>query len=129
MKTIREVAETFKLTPRTLRYYEEIGLLSPKRTETNQRLYDKKEIAKIKLIERGKSYNFNLDEIKEMILLFDIDRSGKAQLKRTIEYGKEKKREINERMKELQEIKKEITELERLFTQRIKEIEKEEEIK
>ena len=129
MKTIREVAETFKLTPRTLRYYEEIGLLSPTRTETNQRLYDKKEIAKIKLIERGKRYNFNLDEIKEMILLFDTDRSGKAQLKRTIEYGKEKKREINERMKELQEIKREITELERLFIQRIKEIEKEEEIK
>lgn len=127
MKKIREVAEEFDLTTRTLRYYEEIGLLSPKKTETNQRLYDKKEIAKIKLIERGKRYGFNLNEIKEMILLFDIDRSGKVQLKRTIEYGKEKMNEINERITELQEIKKEIKQLEKLFQQRIKEIEKEEE--
>lgn len=127
MKRIREVAEKFDLTTRTLRYYEEIGLLSPQKTETNQRLYNKKEIAKIKLIERGKRYGFNLNEIKEMILLFDIDRSGKAQLKRTIEYGKEKTNEINDRIIELQDIKKEIKQLEKLFQQRIKEIEKEEE--
>src|SRR5690625_4863924 len=115
MKTIREVAETFKLTPRTLRYYEEIGLLSPIRTETNQRLYDKKEIAKIKLIERGKRYNFNLDEIKEMILLFDTDRTGIAQLERTIEYGREKVAEIDQRIAELKQIKREILVLEKEF--------------
>lgn len=123
------MAKDFGLTTRTLRYYEEIGLLSPNRTTTNQRLYNKKEIAKIKLIERGKRYNFSLDEIKEMILLFDIDRSGKAQLARTIEYGKEKTKEINERMNELQEMKKEIKHLEKLFEKRMEEIENEEENK
>lgn len=128
MKNIREVAKEFGLTTRALRYYEEIGLLSPVRTSTNQRLYNRKEIVKIKLIERGKRYSFSLEEIKEMILLFDIDRSGKTQLKRTIQYGKEKTKEINARINELKQVKKEIKHLEHLFEQRLLEIENEEEI-
>lgn len=126
MKTIREVAREFDVTARTLRYYEEIGLLTPARTETNQRQYNKKEIAKLKLITRGKRYNFSLEEIKEMVLLFDIDRTGKKQLTRTIEYGENKIKEIDARIQELQEIKAEIAALAKLFEERIRDIEKEE---
>lgn len=126
MKTIREVAREFDVTARTLRYYEEIGLLTPIRTETNQRQYNKKEIAKLKLITRGKRYNFSLEEIKEMVLLFDIDRTGKKQLTRTIEYGENKIKEIDARIQELQEIKAEIAALAKLFEERIRDIEKEE---
>lgn len=122
MKTITEVCEMFALTPRTLRYYEEIGLLRPKRNRANHRVYDKKELAKIKLIERGKRYNFKLDEIKEMILLFDIDRTGIKQLERTIEYGREKINEIDQRIAELQEIRREILYLERKFTKKLNEL-------
>lgn len=122
MKTITEVCELFNLTPRTLRYYEEIGLLTPERNSANHRIYNKKELAKIKLIERGKRYNFNLDEIKEMILLFDTDRSGIAQLERTIEYGREKVKEIDRRITELEQIKREILFLERRFKQKLKEM-------
>lgn len=126
MKSIREVTKEFNVTARTLRYYEEIGLLTPERSETNQRSYSGKEIAKLKLIIRGKRYNFNLEEIKEMILLFDKDRTGKAQLKRTIEYGENKIKEIDVRIQELQEIKSEITALSLLFEERIRIIENEE---
>lgn len=119
MKTITQVCEMFGLTARSLRYYEEIGLLRPKRNKANHRLYDKKELAKIKLIERGKRYNFNLEEIKEMILLFDIDRSGVAQLERTIEYGREKVEEIDQRIAELEEIKTEILSLEKRFKEKL----------
>lgn len=122
MKTITEVCDMFNLTARTLRYYEEIDLLSPKRNKANHRIYDKKEVAKIKLIERGKRYNFNLDEIKEMILLFDIDRTGVAQLERTIEYGREKVEEIDRRITELEQIKREILLLERRFKEKLKEM-------
>src|SRR5699024_7711375 len=123
MKSIREVTKEFNVTARTLRYYEEIGLLTPERSETNQRSYSGKEIAKLKLIIRGKRYNFNLEE---MILLFDKDRTGKAQLKRTIEYGENKIKEIDVRIQELQEIKSEITALSLLFEERIRIIENEE---
>ena len=122
MKTITQVCEMFGLTARSLRYYEEIGLLRPKRNKANHRLYDKKELAKIKLIERGKRYNFNLEEIKEMILLFDIDRSGVAQLERTIEYGREKAEEIDQRIAELEQIKTEILSLERVFKDKLNDI-------
>ena len=123
MKTITSVCEMFDLTPRTLRYYEEINLLSPTRNKANHRLYSKKELAKIKLIERGKSYGFTLNEIKEMILLFDADRSGVTQLKKTIEYGQEKVREIESRIKELEQIKREIIYLEHQFLKKIKKVE------
>lgn len=120
MKTITEVCKIFNVTSRTLRYYEEIGLLTPERNSANHRVYCKKELAKIKLIERGKRYNFNLEEIKEMILLFDIDRTGKAQLEKTIEYGREKVKDINQRIAELEQIKREILFLERKFTEKLK---------
>src|SRR5690625_1428736 len=119
MRTITEVCEQFNLTPRTVRYYEEIGLLEPERNSANHRLYSKKELAKIKLIERGKRYHFNLHEIKEMILLFDVDRSGIKQLERTIEYGQEKVKEINERIAELEQIKREILLLEQQFKEKL----------
>lgn len=122
MKTITDVCEMFNLTPRTLRYYEEIGLLTPVRNKANHRIYGKKELAKIKLIERGKRYNFNLNEIKEMILLFDTDRTGIAQLERTIEYGREKVKEIDQRIEELQLIRREILFLERRFSEKLAEL-------
>src|SRR5690625_1614504 len=122
MKAITEVCQMFNLTPRTLRYYEEIGLITPERNSANHRIYDKKELARIKLIERGKRYNFNLDEIKEMILLFDIDRTGVVQLERTIEYGREKVKEIDRRIAELEQIKREILYLERRFKEKLQEM-------
>lgn len=108
MKDISELAKLYNVTPRTIRYYEELGLLAPKRTETNRRIYPKSEEVKMKLIVRGKKYGFTLTEIKEMVLLFDKDRTGKIQLERTIEYGQEKIAEVNNRIVELQQIKQEM---------------------
>ncbi|MGN7387324.1 MerR family transcriptional regulator [Sporosarcina sp. SAFN-015] len=111
MKTITEVAELFGVSTRTIRYYEEIGLLSPKRSDGKQRLYSNAELAKLKLIFRGKRYGFSLDDIKEMVLLFDKDRTGRKQLEVTIEYGKRRIGEIDRKIQELQEMKAEMEEL------------------
>lgn len=119
LKTITETAELFGVSTRTIRYYEEIGLLSPARTETNQRLYSSGELAKLKLIFRGKRYGFSLDEIKEMVLLFDKDRSGRQQLLRTIEYGKRRVQEVEGKIKELQEMKEEMEGLLDEFTEKL----------
>lgn len=111
MKTIREVAEEFGVTTRTIRYYEELGMLKPERTDSNKRLFSNAEIAKLKLIDRGKKYGFTLEEIKEMVLLFDADRSGKKQLERTIEYGKKQIEEMERRIEELEKTKQEMESL------------------
>lgn len=108
MKTIREAADEFGMTTRTIRYYEELGMLKPERLNNRQRIYSNAEIAKLKLIDRGKKYGFTLDEIKEMVLLFHVDRSGKKQLERTIEYGKKQIGHMEERIEELEAMKKEM---------------------
>jgi DNA-binding transcriptional MerR regulator len=88
--------------------------LKPFRTEGRRRMYSSSDVAKLKLVLRGKRFGFSLEEIKEMVLLFDEDRTGEKQLKRTIDYGEEKLAEVNERIAELVEIKEEI---ERLMTE------------
>ncbi|MUV38932.1 HTH-type transcriptional regulator HmrR [Lentibacillus sp. JNUCC-1] len=106
--SIREVATHYDVTTRTIRYYEELGMLAPERTNNGQRLFGKKEHIQLKLILRGKKYGFKLDEIKEMIELFDRDRTGRKQLERTIEYGTEKVAEVTERIEELTQIRSEM---------------------
>lgn len=111
MYTISDLAKEFELTTRTLRYYEELGMLSPKRTETGIRVYEKKEYAQLKIIMRGKKYGFSLEEIKDIVLLFEQDRTGVKQLEKTIEKAGQKLNEINERMKELDELKQDFEEM------------------
>ena len=106
MYTISELAKEFELTTRTLRYYEELGMLKPERTETGNRVYGKKEFAQLKIIMRGKKYGFSLDEIKDIVVLFEQDRTGVKQLEKTIEKAGQKLEEINERMRELDELKR-----------------------
>ena len=111
MYTISDLADEFGITTRTIRYYEELGLLQPGRSEGGRRMYSGKEYTQLKLVLRGKRFGFSLDEIKEMVLLFDEDRTGEKQLKRTIAYGNEKLAEVNETIAELVELKGEIERL------------------
>ncbi|MGE7834789.1 MerR family transcriptional regulator [Viridibacillus arvi] len=119
MRTITDIAKEFDVTTRTIRYYEELGLLSPQRTDAKKRIYTNSDYAKLKLIFRGKKYGFSLDEIKEMVLLFDKDRTGKKQLERTVAYGKLKMAEIDEKMRELQEIRDELETMHLDFTEKL----------
>ncbi|ETT81193.1 MerR family DNA-binding transcriptional regulator [Viridibacillus sp. FSL R5-0477] len=119
MRTITDIAKEFDVTTRTIRYYEELGLLSPQRTNAKKRMYTNSDYAKLKLIFRGKRYGFSLEEIKEMVLLFDKDRTGKKQLERTVAYGKLKMAEIDEKMRELQEIRDELETLHLDFTEKL----------
>lgn len=109
--TISELALHFNVSTRTIRYYEELGLLKPSRLENGRRVFSKTDVARLKLIFRGKRFGFQLEEIKEMIELFDNDRTGKKQLERTIEYGNEKIKEVNERIKELISLRDEMERL------------------
>ena len=119
VKTIQEVAKQFNVSTRTLLYYEEIGLLSPSRSHSNQRTFSKKELAKLKLIFRGKKYGFSLEEIKEMVLLFDFDRTGVQQLERTVEYGEQKMKEIDAKISELLQMRQELMELHGMFSEKL----------
>ncbi|GEL76609.1 MerR family transcriptional regulator [Tenuibacillus multivorans] len=106
--SISEIAAMFGVSTRTIRYYEEIGLLKPKRNHNGHRKYGKKEKIQLQLIFRGKKYGFSLDEIKDMILLFEKDPTGREQLKKTIEYGEDKLHEVTQRLEELMQLRREM---------------------
>lgn len=110
-RTISELAGEFGITPRTIRYYEEVGLLSPHRnTPTSQRLYDDRDRARLKLILRGKRFGYSLSELGDILELYDVDPTQRQQIMRTLEYGLQHIREIDERIEEMREIREEMLE-------------------
>ncbi|MBB6176497.1 DNA-binding transcriptional MerR regulator [Anoxybacillus tengchongensis] len=121
--TISQLAEQFDISTRTIRYYEERGLISPIRTDSGQRLYTKKDRAVLKLILRGKRFGFSLEEIHEMISLFDNDRTGRKQLEKTIAYGEQKLKEVTERIEDLMQLKQEMESILADFRERLQKLE------
>jgi DNA-binding transcriptional MerR regulator len=121
--SISELAKQFNISTRTIRYYEEVGLLHPPRSEGGQRFFTRKEQTRLKLIFRGKRYGFTLDEIHNMLQLFDLDPSGRKQLLKTIEYGKEKIGEVSERIQDLMAMRGEMETLIEEFEKRLTEVE------
>jgi DNA-binding transcriptional MerR regulator len=79
--SIGELAGEFGLTLRTLRFYEDRGLLSPRRRGL-ERIYGRRDRARLKLILLGKKIGFSLTEIKEMLDLYDL-RDGQVTQLRT----------------------------------------------
>ena len=82
--TIREMCATFGVTPRTLRFYESKELLSPIR-RGSARLFTRRDRARLKLILRGKRFGFSLEEIRQLLDLYDMGDSQQTQLARTHE--------------------------------------------
>jgi DNA-binding transcriptional MerR regulator len=82
--TIREMCDAFDVTPRTLRFYEAKELLFPIR-EGQKRLFTKRDRARLKLILRGKRFGFSLEEIRQLLDLYDIGDQQHTQLRQTFE--------------------------------------------
>ncbi len=81
---IGEMAKAFGVTLRTLRFYEDKGLLNPVR-EGSARLYTRRDKARLKLILLGRKIGFSLRDVKQMIDLYDPTGSNMRQLKLTLE--------------------------------------------
>jgi DNA-binding transcriptional MerR regulator len=74
----------FGVTPRTLRFYDYKELLAPVR-EGQRRLFTQRDRVRLKLILRGKRFGFSLDELKDLLDLYDTDRTQVTQLSATLE--------------------------------------------
>lgn len=68
--TFKEMCATFDVTPRTLRHYEYIELLAPRR-DGRARLYSSRDIARMKLILRGRRFGFSLEELRQWLLMYE----------------------------------------------------------
>ncbi len=99
--TISQIADQLDISTRTIRFYEEKGLIKPNRTRGNQRVYTPRNKARLKLILRGKRFGFSLDEISEMIGMADNRVEETDQIEKSLAFGDAKLKEIKERKKEL----------------------------
>ncbi len=122
MFTISELADELDISTRAIRFYEEKGLILPKRTKGNHRTYDKRDRTRLKLILRGKRLGYSLDEISEMIGLANFNMEEEKQLEKTFAYGKRKLLEIDDRMQELQILKEDLLAIQQKISDRMDEL-------
>lgn len=82
--TITELAREFDITPRTIRFYEDQGLISPKREGSGGRVrvYGARDRTRLKLTLRGKRLGLTLSEIKDLVDMYDSPKDSSAQLQR-----------------------------------------------
>ena len=105
--TIREMCDAFDVTPRTLRFYESKELLAPVR-QRQKRLFTKRDRARLKLILRGKRFGFSLEEIRQLLDLYDSGDQQHTQMVRTQKVATERLRDMEAQRAELDDA---ITEL------------------
>ncbi|MBI4962199.1 MAG: MerR family DNA-binding transcriptional regulator [Desulfomonile tiedjei] len=120
--SISELAAEFDISPRSIRFYEEKGLVSPQRTRGNQRIYTRRDRARLKLVLRGKRFGYSLDEIAEMIGMTDADISEVTQIQRSLAYGEKKLKEIRERIEELELLEQDMLSVREKLLKRLHEL-------
>lgn len=85
--TIREMCDAYEVTPRTLRFYEAKELLFPIR-EGQKRLFTRRDRARLKLILRGKRFGFSLEDIRQLLSLYDIGDQQHTQVGETLKIAR-----------------------------------------
>ena len=109
---IGELARDFDVTTRTIRFYEEAGLLNPAR-DGQQRVYTDAERVKLKLILRGKRLGFSLSESRDLIEMYDPESGNTKQLNALLEKIQERREQLAEQMREIQLMQVELEEAEK----------------
>ena len=114
---IGKLASLVGLTTRTIRYYEEIGLLnSVKRVEGGKRIYTNKDYQRLRFVKRLKDLGLTLAEMQELEDIYQIDRTNRRVLQRLLELLEHHANRIDERVRNLSKLRNEIVN----YQQRIK---------
>jgi len=100
--SIRDLSLEYDITPRTLRFYEDKGLLGPLRRGT-QRIYDRRDKVRLALILRGKRLGFSLAEIRDWLDLYDLRDGQVAQARMLLDASEERMATLVRQREELEE--------------------------
>jgi DNA-binding transcriptional MerR regulator len=109
--SIGDLAQEFAISPRTIRFYEDQGLLAPQRLAGN-RVYTRRDHARLVLILRGKRLGFSLADIGEMLDLYDADPAHQEQLRVSLAKGRRRIAELEQQLAEITATLRELRELE-----------------
>ena len=110
--SIAQVADEFGVTHRTVRHYEELGLISPERRGTT-RVYHRRDRTRLGLILRGKRLGFPLEEIRTIIDLYDVPRGRRSQLEYVLGQIDDRRSDLEQRRRDIDAALSELSEFER----------------
>tara|TARA_Y100000766_G_C18607742_1_gene459808 strand:- start:89 stop:493 length:405 start_codon:yes stop_codon:yes gene_type:complete len=118
--TVPELADDLGITPRTIRFYEQKGLLNPQRAGTT-RVYTRQDRAKLLLILRGKRLGFSLREIADYLDLYGADPTQAEQIKMLLERVRERITDLEEQRQALDVTLDELRDIEQQSVDALKE--------
>ena len=107
--SFKEMCAAFDVTPRTLRYYEYIELLNPEK-EGRSRFYGPREVARMKLILRGRRFGFSLEQVRQWLMIYD-EQGTEAQSRAWIEMAERQLVELDRQIADLQEARADLKKL------------------
>ena len=106
MYTIGDLARELDISTRTIRYYEERGLLRPQRTtNTQQRLYTPGDRVRLKLLLRARGLGFRLEDIRDLFEIYDATHDERAQGKRLRQMIAERLAQIETQLRDLTDLR------------------------
>jgi DNA-binding transcriptional MerR regulator len=118
--TIADLSREFDVTARTIRFYEDQGLIAPTRQGLN-RIYSRADRFRLSWILRGKRLGFSLAEIKELLDLYEVDRSRVSQLRAALKRARDHVADMERKAADLQAQIAELRELEAGAVQMLRE--------
>ena len=116
--TISELAEEFAITTRTIRFYEDEGLLQPKRNG-RQRIYSRRDRLRLSQILRVKGLGLSLSEISEILNLYDLDQNNKYELDRLLQNVRQRRNILKQKRNDIDAILMELKQIEQRCKNRI----------
>lgn len=109
--TITQLAQEFDVTTRTIRFYEDQGLLTPAR-KGQTRVYSSRDRVRLKLVLRGKRLGFSLGEIREMLDMYDAEPGETGQLQLFLSKITERRRLLEQQQEDIALTLKELSDIE-----------------
>ncbi|WIO74724.1 MerR family DNA-binding transcriptional regulator [Porticoccaceae bacterium LTM1] len=111
--SISDLAKEFDVTTRTIRHYEEVGLLSPQR-RGQTRIYRTADRTKLKLILRGKRLGFTLEQSRDIIEMYDPEHGNVTQLKSLLVGIEQQRARLKRQIEDIQLLMKDLDDAEEL---------------
>ena len=110
--SISDLSKEFDITTRSIRFYEDQGLLKPSR-KGQTRIYNQRDRVRLKLILRGKRLGFSLAETGRLFELYDADKSSAKQLATMMELIAQKKFDLQQQLQDIEAVMLELDDLEK----------------
>ncbi len=121
--SVGQLAQEFGISTRSIRFYEEKGLIKPARSNGGYRRYNKRDRARLKLILRGKRFGLSLEQCADILGLAAMEPDEAQQLRKALAYGQDIQADLERRLNDLKAMKREMQAVEKRMRERLAQLE------